>query len=139
MAIACVDHAALPVADMETMLAFYRRLGFAVVGEAEWRAGARPLVAVQVGEQKINLHPPALWRNPAFTLRGPAALPGCGDLCVVWDGELAGLQATLADAGAAVEVGPVPREGGRDGGRRVGTSLSTRDPDGNLLEFIVYA
>ena len=43
------------------------------------------------------------------------------------------------DAGAALEVGPVPHEGGRDGGRRVGTSLYTRDPDGNLLEFIVYA
>ena len=139
MAIVSVDHVALPVADMAAMLAFYRRLGFPVVGEAEWRAGARPLVAVQVGEQTINLHPPALWQNPAFTLRGPAALPGCGDLCVVWDGDLAGLQAMLAEAGAAVEVGPVPREGGRDGERRVGTSLYTRDPDGNLLEFIVYA
>ena len=138
MAIVGVDHVALPVAEMEAMLAFYRRLGFPVVGEAEWRAGTRPLVTIQVGAQKINLHAPALWQNSAFTLRGPAALPGCGDLCVVWDGDLAGLQATLEAAGAAVEVGPVSREGGRDGGRRVGTSLYTRDPDGNLLEFIVY-
>ena len=138
MVVVSVDHVALPVAGMEAMLAFYRRLGFPVIGEAEWRTGARPLVALQVGQQKINLHAPALWQNPAFTLRGPAARPGCGDLCFVWDGDLAGLQATLAAAGAPVEVGPVPREGGRDGGRRVGTSLYTRDPDGNLLEFIVY-
>jgi catechol 2,3-dioxygenase-like lactoylglutathione lyase family enzyme len=139
MAIAGVDHVALPVADLEAMLAFYQRLGFAIIGEADWRAGTRPLVAIQVGEQKINLHPPALWQRADFTLRAPAARPGCGDLCFVWDGDAASLQGQLAAAGAPVEVGPVPREGGRDGGRRVGTSLYTRDPDGNLLEFIVYA
>lgn len=139
MAVAGLDHVALPVAQMEEMIAFYQRVGFTIVGEADWRAGTRPLVALQVGEQKINLHPPELWQRPAFTLRGPAARPGCGDLCVVWEGDLASLQACLTDAGALVEVGPVPREGGRGGGRRVGTSLYTRDPDGNLLEFIVYA
>jgi catechol 2,3-dioxygenase-like lactoylglutathione lyase family enzyme len=139
MAITGFDHVAIPVEQMDEMIAFYRRLGFGIVGEAEWRAGTRPLVALHFGEQKINLHAPQLWRRPDFTLRGPAARPGCGDFCFVWDGDLASLQATLTDAGAPVEVGPVPREGGRDGGRRVGTSLYTRDPDGNLLEFIVYA
>lgn len=138
MTIAGFDRVAIPAAEMEAMIAFYRRLGFAIVGEAEWWAGTRPMVALQFGEQKINLHAPELWGRPEFTLRGPAARPGCGDFCFVWDGEVAGLQAALAEAGAAVEVGPVPREGGRDGGRRVGTSLYTRDPDGNLLEFIVY-
>jgi catechol 2,3-dioxygenase-like lactoylglutathione lyase family enzyme len=139
MAIAGFDHVALPAAEMEAMIGFYRRLGFGIVGETEWRAGTRSLVALHFGEQKINLHAPELWTRPEFTLRGPAARPGCGDFCFVWDGDLTGLQATLAGAGAAVEVGPVPREGGRDGGRRVGTSLYTRDPDGNLLEFIIYA
>ena len=138
MTIVGIDHAARPVLDMVAMLAFYRQLGMTIFGEADWRAGSRPLVAVQVGDQKINLHPPELWQNPAFTLRSPAAKPGCGDLCFVWDGDLADLQAALAMAGATVEVGPVSREGGRDGGRRVGTSLYTRDPDRNLLEFIVY-
>ena len=42
-------------------------------------------------------------------------------------------------AGAPIEEGPVERIGGRDGGRAKGTSIYTRDPDHNLLEFIVYA
>jgi len=30
------------------------------------------------------------------------------------------------------------RQGGRDGGDAVGESVYMRDPDGNLLEFILY-
>ncbi len=48
------------------------------------------------------------------------------------------LRAMLERAGAAIEEGPVERAGGRGGGRDAGTSLYTRDPDGNVLEFIVY-
>ena len=76
--------------------------------------------------------------DPAFTLRAPAARPGCGDFCFVWQGPLEALLAALRRAGAAVEAGPVERVGGRDHGRAKGTSVYTRDPDGNLLEFIVY-
>ena len=32
----------------------------------------------------------------------------------------------------------MPRQGGRSGGQDWGTSIYTRDPDRNLLEFIVY-
>lgn len=138
MTVAGFDHVAIPVEKMEELLVFYRRLGFAVVGEDAWRAGKAPLVSVQFGQNKINLHPPSLWSRPAFTLRGPAARPGCGDFCFVWQGSVESLAACLAEAGAAVEVGPVPRTGGRDGGAAVGTSLYTRDPDQNLLEFMVY-
>jgi catechol 2,3-dioxygenase-like lactoylglutathione lyase family enzyme len=138
MTVAGFDHVAIPVEKMEEMLAFYRRLGFALVGEEEWRAGKAPLVSVQFGQNKINMHAPALWQRTSFTLRGPAAEPGCGDFCFVWDGDVEGLTARLAEAGAPVEVGPVPRQGGRNGGTAVGTSIYTRDPDQNLLEFMVY-
>jgi catechol 2,3-dioxygenase-like lactoylglutathione lyase family enzyme len=138
MSVTGFDHVAIPVEKTEEVIAFYKRLGFTIVGEDRWRDGTRPNFAIQCGEQKINVHPPELWTRREFTLRGPAARPGCGDFCFVWEGDLAGLQATLEAAGAPVEVGPVSREGGRDGGRAVGTSMYTRDPDGNLLEFIVY-
>ena len=52
--------------------------------------------------------------------------------------DAAALDELLGSAGAAVEEGPVERQGGRGGGRTMGTSVYTRDPDGNLLEFISY-
>ena len=138
MAVAGFDHVAIPVEKMDDLLAFYRRLGFGVVGEDAWRAGTAPVVSVVFGHNKINLHPPALWTRPAFTLRGPAAKPGCGDFCFVWDGDVESLTALLREAGAPIEVGPVSRQGGRERGTATGTSVYTRDPDENLLEFIVY-
>lgn len=132
------DHAAIPTDQPEEMLAFYRKLGFTIVGEEEWRSGKMPIFIVQFGDNKINIHAPELWKRPDFTLRGPTALPGCGDFCFVWAGGVDLLVRTLEEAGAPIEVGPVPREGGRGGGRQVGTSHYTRDPDNNLLEFIVY-
>jgi catechol 2,3-dioxygenase-like lactoylglutathione lyase family enzyme len=40
--------------------------------------------------------------------------------------------------GAEIIEGPVQREGGRDRGTAIGTSVYVRDPDRNLLEFIIY-
>ena len=126
-----LDHVAAPMLDVERMVSFYRALGFEV------REGAR-ICSVHCGDQKINFHLPALWRNPEFGLRAPAAQPPCGDLCFVWEGSQQDLLQTLATAGAEVIEGPVERVGGRDGGRAAGISHYVRDPDGNLLEFIRY-
>ena len=41
----------------------------------------------------------------------------------------------LEKAAASIEEGPVARHGGR---RAEGTSVYVRDPDGNLLEFMIY-
>ena len=138
MPVASFDHASIPIGDPERMIEFYRRLGFGVAGEQEWRDGKSPIFAFTFGDSKINCHGPELWQRESFTLRGPTAQPGCGDFCFVWDGDLDSLEQTLRDAGAKVEEGPVQRQGGRDGGTAVGTSIYTRDPDRNLLEFIVY-
>ena len=125
------DHVALPMLNVEAMVRFYRALGFQV------SEGAR-ICSVHFGDQKINFYRPELWEDEQFTLRAPSALPPCGDSCFVWEGDRAGLVQALGRAGAEVIEGPVERRGGRNGGTAMGMSHYTRDPDGNLLEFIVY-
>ncbi|MFL6652176.1 MAG: VOC family protein [Sulfurifustaceae bacterium] len=139
MTVAGFDHVAIPTADPVAMLRFYRALGFDAPSPEEWAASGRPAFSIQFGENKINVHAPARWQDPAFTLRGPSAQPGCGDFCFVWSGSLDALCERLRDAGAAIEAGPVERVGARNAGRAKGMSVYTRDPDRNLLEFIVYA
>jgi catechol 2,3-dioxygenase-like lactoylglutathione lyase family enzyme len=46
------------------------------------------------------------------------------------------LKALLDRVGAKIEVGPADRPGGR---QKTGSSVYIRDPDGNLLEFMIYA
>jgi catechol 2,3-dioxygenase-like lactoylglutathione lyase family enzyme len=138
MSVIAFDHVAIPTAHPEEMLRFYRALGFSAPAPQDWRAEKSPFFSIQFGENKVNVHAPELWQNEDFTLRARTAQPGCGDFCFVWSGTLAELQERLAQAGAGVEEGPVQRIGGRDGGQAQGTSIYTRDPDNNLLEFIVY-
>lgn len=123
------DHVALPMRNTDAMLAFYRGLGFTMTE-------SKAAVSVHIsGTQMINFHRPTLWQNTTFTLKAPAATPPCGDLCFVWDGTAAALTAMLHGLGAKVIEGPVERQGGR---RTAGSSVYVRDPDGNLLEFIIY-
>jgi catechol 2,3-dioxygenase-like lactoylglutathione lyase family enzyme len=139
MSIRGFDHVALPTNDAEALIRFYKRLGFSILNEAEWRAGKAPIFAIGVGENaKINIHPPELWKQPGFEARGPTALPGCGDLCFVFDGTIDEAEKLIRDAGAEVAYGPWDQNGGGDRGRRAGTSVYTRDPDGNLIEFMTY-
>jgi len=114
--------------NVDAMLKFYRSLGFDIVEGAQ-------VCSVHFGTNMINFHRPSLWQNATFTLRAPAAKPPCGDLCFVWDGSADALKAMLAKVPVAVETGPVNRQGGR---RATGSSVYVRDPDNNLLEFIIY-
>jgi catechol 2,3-dioxygenase-like lactoylglutathione lyase family enzyme len=122
------DHVALPMQNTDAMLAFYRAMGL------EMRETAAA-VSVYVGDQMINVHRPSRWPDPAFTLRAPAAKPPCGDLCFVWEGTPVSLKAMLDRAGAKIIEGPGDRQGGR---KKIGSSVYVRDPDGNLLEFMIY-
>jgi len=122
------DHVALPMQNTEAMLAFYRGLGFDVTENAV-------ACSVYIGDNMINFHRPATWQRESFTLRAPAAKPPCGDLCFVWEGTAESLRAMLDKAGAKIIEGPVARQGGR---RKGASSVYIRDPDGNLLEFMIY-
>lgn len=123
------DHVAVPMQNTDAMVAFYRRLGFQMTENEN-------AVSVYVGSQMINFHRPTRWQDPAFTLRAPAAKPPCGDFCFVWSGSAAELKTMLERAAVKIELGPVDRAGGR---RKTGSSTYVRDPDGNLLEFMIYA
>ena len=125
--VAGIDHVALPMRNTDAMITFYRSLGLSVVENPH-------LVRIQLGAQMINFHRPELWQGD-FSLRASAALPPCGDLCLVWQGSEETLRALLHRADAAIVEGPVEREGGR---QTIGSSVYVRDPDGNLIEFITY-
>jgi catechol 2,3-dioxygenase-like lactoylglutathione lyase family enzyme len=126
--IAGFDHVSLPMQHTDAMVAFYRSLGCDVAEHPY-------VVSVYVGTQMINLHRPEIWQRKGFTLRAPAAQPPCGDICFVWDGTADALHAPLDAADAEIIEGPVAREGGR---REQASSVYVRDPDGNLLEFMIY-
>ena len=123
------DHVALPMQNTEAMMAFYRSLGLEVSENAN-------TCSVYIGSQMINFHRPVHWQDEKFTLRAPAAKPPCGDLCCVWDGSPESVKAMLDRAGAKLVEGPVERQGGR---KKAGSSVYVRDPDGNLLEFMIYS
>ena len=100
----------------------------------QWRTGETNHFAIQVGDSKINVHPLEL----TGVMRGATATPGCGDLCFVWEGTVDQILQMISNLGAEVADGPVHRRGGRNAGQTWATSVYVWDPDGNILEFMVY-
>jgi catechol 2,3-dioxygenase-like lactoylglutathione lyase family enzyme len=88
MPIRSFDHVAIPIQNTAAMLAFYRALRFGVKEREHF-------YSVHFGDQKINFHAPERWQSGRFTLRGPTAVPGCGDFCFVWEGSAESLRAML--------------------------------------------
>jgi catechol 2,3-dioxygenase-like lactoylglutathione lyase family enzyme len=126
--IAGVDHFIIGMSDWERSTRFYRDvLGAAVVELGPGR------VAYRFGQIQLNVH------GPGIDLSGNVAripvLPGNSDFCFVWDGTLAEAVEHLRQHGLQPELGPVERPGVRGSG----TSVYFRDPDGSLIEFIVYS
>ncbi len=134
MPVAGIDHIAIPTANAERLISFYKKLGFRINNEEKWRSGEVSTFSIQVGDSKLNVHP----EGHTASLRGTTATPGCTDICFVWDGSVAECQQMLKDAGVDVIQGPVQRAGGRGRGTTPSLSLYLRDPDENLLEFMTY-
>ena len=83
------------------------------------------------GGQQLNVHGPGATPHPRAV---DPVRPGNSDLCFAWDGSPADAVEHLRSHGVEVELGPVPRPGALG----LGTSVYFRDPDGSLLELIVY-
>jgi catechol 2,3-dioxygenase-like lactoylglutathione lyase family enzyme len=120
-----IDHCVIAVSDWERSNAFYGD----VVGAEVIERG--PGFVYRFGAQQLNVHGPGVTPEPVARER---VRPGNSDLCFRWDGPIEGAVAHLRAHGVPVELGPVTRHGA--GGE--GTSVYFRDPDGSLLEFIVY-
>ncbi len=123
MPIRSLDHLVLTVADVEETVRFYEALGMRreVFGEGR--------VALRFGDQKLNLH------RAGAEVAPHAAHPtrGSADLCFLVSESLDEVARSLARAGIAVELGPVPRTGATF----AIDSLYVRDPDGNLVELSI--
>ena len=121
-----LDHCVINVTDWERSNRFYGDvLGAELIdcGHGTW--------AYRFGEQQLNVHGPGVEAGPLA--RVPVA-PGNSDLCFRWPGTVDEALAHLAGHGVAIDQGPVARHGACD----AGTSVYFRDPDGSLLELIIY-
>jgi catechol 2,3-dioxygenase-like lactoylglutathione lyase family enzyme len=120
------DHCVIHVGDWERSIAFYRDvLGAEIV---PYGKGA----LFRFGPVQLNTHGPEQIGTPRARL---PVMPGGSDICFRWGGTIEAAIAHLTVQGVTVELGPVERKGA--GGS--GTSVYFRDPDGSLLEFIVYS
>ncbi len=120
-----LDHCVIHVSDWERSNAFYRDvLGAELVAR-------NPGWAYRFGDKQLNVHGVGI--RPAEVARLPVQ-PGNSDLCFEWMEPIEAAIAHLNRHHVAVEAGPMQRFGAKGSG----TSVYFRDPDGSLMEFIVY-
>jgi catechol 2,3-dioxygenase-like lactoylglutathione lyase family enzyme len=121
-----LDHCVIAVSDWARSNAFYRDVLGAELVELSYGR-----FAYRFGDQQLNVHGPGSEPDPRAA---DPVRPGNSDLCFVWPGSPDEAIAHLRAHGVELELGPVERQGGRG----AGTSVYFRDPDGSLLELIVY-
>jgi catechol 2,3-dioxygenase-like lactoylglutathione lyase family enzyme len=127
MGVAALDHVVIAVSDYERSTAFYRDvLGAEAIDLTYGRVGY-----LLPGGTQLNVHGPGATPSPRAI---DPVRPGNSDFCLRWEGTIEEAAAHLASHGVAGEEGPTERIGARGDG----TSLYFRDPDGSLLELIVY-
>jgi catechol 2,3-dioxygenase-like lactoylglutathione lyase family enzyme len=116
-----IDHLVLTVRSVDATCDFYRE---ALELEAVTFADGRR--ALQVGQQKINLHE----AGKEFDPKARRPTPGSGDFCLITDLPLDDVIERVTALGIQIEEGPVDRTGATGPIR----SIYFRDPDGNLVE-----
>src|SRR6478752_5029576 len=101
-----LDHVVICVSDWERSTAFYRD----VVG-AQVVMQPHGFPAFRFGAQQLNVHGPGV--NAGTLVGRPPVTPGNSDLCFAWPGPIDEAVAHLMEQNVEIEVGPVPRAGGR--------------------------
>jgi catechol 2,3-dioxygenase-like lactoylglutathione lyase family enzyme len=124
--IRALDHLVLTVASISETVQFYTQVLGAEAQPLQLSDGSTRW-ALQIGQQKINLHP----QGREFEPKAAYPLAGSGDLCFLTDTALSHWIAHLDAQGVMIEDGPVPRNGATG----PIMSLYLRDPDGNLIEI----
>lgn len=122
-----LDHVVIAVTEWARSNAFYRDVLGVEIVELPYGRYAYLLP----DGRRLNVHGPGSTPSPRAV---DPVRPGNSDLCFEWSGDVESAVAQLESRGVQVEVGPV----GRSGARGDGTSVYFRDPDGTLLELIVY-
>jgi catechol 2,3-dioxygenase-like lactoylglutathione lyase family enzyme len=122
-----LDHVVIAVSEWERSNAFYRDVLGVEVAEVEYGRYAYVLP----DGRRLNVHGPGSTPQPRAA---DPVRPGNSDLCFVWEGDAASAAAHLEEHGVEIELSPVPRTGAAG----PGTSVYFRDPDGSLLELIIY-
>ncbi|ERF77812.1 VOC family protein [Gallibacterium anatis] len=119
-----LDHLVLTVKDIDVSVAFYQKLGM----KKQLFLGGR--VALQFGQQKINLHQ----LGKEFEPKAKQVQAGSADLCFIVSEPLEQVLDYLKEQHLSIEEGIVERTGA------VGKicSIYLRDPDGNLIELSNY-
>jgi cytokinin dehydrogenase len=130
MGVCALDHIVLNVEDIERALAFYgSALGLPAERVEAWRSGKVRFPSLRINESTIIdlvAEPPAEGGTRS----------NLAHFCLVTDStDLEAATQQLAQAGVAIEQGPVVRSGAR------GNALSIyfRDPDENLIELRTYS
>jgi catechol 2,3-dioxygenase-like lactoylglutathione lyase family enzyme len=125
MQLDAIDHLVLTVQDIQATCEFYSTvLGMRVVSFGENRK------ALQLGQQKLNLHQAGQELEPEALRPTPGAI----DLCLITQTPLTDVIQHFQHCGVTLELGIVQRTGANG----PIDSIYIRDPDGNLLEIAHY-
>jgi catechol 2,3-dioxygenase-like lactoylglutathione lyase family enzyme len=128
--IAHIDHVALTVSDLESMIAYFERVLGARRTRPPYRVG--DAVAIQqltVGDAMLSLHR----LNNGVSLVAASANIGSLDICLRWNAPIAAALDHLREQQVEVIEGPVAR---RSADGQPAQSVYFRDPDGNLIELL---
>ena len=116
-----LDHLVLTVKDIDVSVAFYQKLGM----KKQLFLGGR--VALQFGQQKINLHQ----LGKEFEPKAKQVQARSADLCFIVSEPLEQVLDYLKEQHLSIEEGIVERTGAVGKIR----SIYLRDPDGNLMAY----